>query len=175
MTSSSEKEEEGARPGERLPETEDTNMADAANEDTSGYSAEELRSRAEDCKIVQFKGPPPDLDDCENYTLWKRKLKLWKKATCLSDTQQAAILMQSIRDDQKIKKGLSTLMLQTMEDSELDNPTMENVEKFLDDQLDIDEYGEIWRTFRVLMTCEIKPGEKHQEFTARFEKLFEYI
>ena len=51
--------------------------------------------------------------------------------------------MQSIRNDQKIiiKKGLSTLIPQAMEDLELDYPTMDNAEKFLDDQLDNDECG----------------------------------
>ena len=56
--------------------------------------AEVTKARQErDNKKVQFKTHPPSLDDCPTYVIYKRKLKVWKSATCLEDRQQAALIM----------------------------------------------------------------------------------
>ena len=155
-----------------------SNMADA---DTAEMTAEQLRAEVmkarqeRDNKKVQFKTHPPSLDDCPTYVIYKRKLKVWKSATCLEDRQQAALIMNEMRDDHKIKKDLSTLMYRTLTDTEIENPTTKRIEEFLDEQLNLDEYGDTWNLFKEFIETSIKPGEKYEEFTARFDSAYKAL
>ena len=49
------------------------------------------------------------------------------------------------------------------------------IEEFLDEQLNLDEYGETWRLFQEFMGTEIRPGEKYQDFTARFDSAYKVL
>ena len=49
------------------------------------------------------------------------------------------------------------------------------IEEFLDEQLNLDEYGETWRLFQEFMGTEIRPGEKYQNFTARFDSAYKAL
>ena len=49
------------------------------------------------------------------------------------------------------------------------------IEEFLDEQLNLDEYGETWRLFQEFMGTEIRPGEKYQDFTARFDSAYKAL
>ena len=132
--------------------------------------------RQRDNKSSQgYRGPPPSLDECENYPIFKRKLNVWKSTTGLSDTQQAGVVMMEIRDDHKMKKGLSTLMFRTLTDEQIASPTMKIITDFLDEQLNQDEYSEVWELFMVLVKCEIKAGERYQDFTARFDSAYKAL
>ena len=138
--------------------------------------AEVTKARQErDNKKVQFKTHPPSLDDCPTYVIYKRKLKVWKSATCLEDRQQAALIMNEMRDDHKIKKDLSTLMYRTLTDAEIENPTTKRIEEFLDEQLNLDEYGDTWSLFKEFIETSIKPGEKYEEFTTRFDSAYKAL
>ena len=160
----------------------DTNMPDHADVDVSTVDnlerARELVTQARqqrDNKTVHLKVPPPDLNVETSYTIWKRKLKTWQKMTCLNDVQQACTIMTDLRDDCKLKPGISTLLFRTLTEAEVENPTTKRVLEFLDEQLNLDQYGEIWDLFRNFITVEIKPDEKFQDFTARFQSAYQAL
>ena len=131
--------------------------------------------RQRDNKTVVVKTPPPDLNNESSYAIWKRKLKTWQRMTCLDDVQQACTIMADLRDDCKLKPGISTLMYRTLTEDEVENPTTERVLQFLDEQLNLDQYGEIWDLFRDFITVEIRPNEKFQDYTARFESAYQAL
>ena len=155
-------------------------MADANIDEMNDVRAlqEEVRKarRQRDNKSTQgYRGPPPTLDECESYPIFKKKLGVWKTTTCLTDSQQAGVVMMELRDDHKMKKGLATLMFRTLSDQQIANPTMKTITDFLDEQLNLDEYSEIWDLYTSLVRCEIKAGEKYQDFTARFDSSYKAL
>ena len=155
-------------------------MAEAdvdAMEDIDAVREEAKKARRQrDNKSSQgYRGPPPSLDECENYPIFKRKLNVWKNTTGLSDAQQAGVVMMEIKDDHKMKKGLSTLMFRTLTDEQISNPTMKIITDFLDEQLNQDEYSEVWDLFVALVKCEIRAGEQYRNFTARFDSAYKAL
>ena len=96
-------------------------MADANIDEMDDVRAlqEEVRKarRQRDNKSTQgYRGPPPTLDECESYPIFKKKLAVWKTTTCLTDAQQAGVVMMELQDNHKMKKGLATLMFRTLSD-----------------------------------------------------------
>ena len=39
----------------------------------------------------------------------------------------------------------------------------------------VDEYGDVWDLFKTFIRCEIKPGEKIQDFTLRFDSAYKAL
>ena len=77
---------------------------------------------------------PPNLDDCESYQVFRKKLKIWQQATGLTDRQQAVQVISTMRDDHKLKKNLSKNLFKTLTEDEVDNPKMGYIFQFLDVQ-----------------------------------------
>ena len=80
--------------------------------------AAELRQLVRDARgenKVYLKIEPPSLDECEDYTVWKKKLEVWKIRTSMNAKQQAAAVIAGIMDDHKNhKKGLQTALMRSM-------------------------------------------------------------
>ena len=97
---------------------------------------EEILRRA--LTVVVREPDPPDLDDCENYQIFRKKLKIWQQATGLNDRQQAVQVISMMRDDHKLKKNLSKNLLNTLTDEQVESPKMRYIFQFLDVQF---QYG----------------------------------
>ena len=111
---------------------------------------------------VLLKAEPPDLDDSEDYGVWKKKLTVWRNATGMTDKQQAACVVQGIKDDHKHhKKGLSTLLMGTLSDTDVENLTMDKVINFLDGQLLVSNEEKTFEAYVDFIDCTIKAGEKY--------------
>ena len=123
-------------------------------------------------KVSILKVEPPSLDDFANYRVWKKRLKTWQAGTgsTMTDKQQACAIIHTITDDHKKHKlGLGTLMMETFTEEEAMNPTVDKVIKFLDSQLILDQYEDIYVLWKDLMQCTIKPGETWAAFITRFD------
>merc|ERR1711994_264039 len=114
-----------------------------------------------------YKGHCPDLDST-SYDVWKRQWKNWRSQTCLTAGQVAHATMEVIRDDNKHKKGLSTLIWRQMADQDQDSLTCEEIETFLDTQFEVDSYEETFKAWRAFIQTTIRPGEPYSDFTLRW-------
>merc|ERR1711994_956175 len=114
-----------------------------------------------------YKGHCPDLDST-SYDVWKRQWKNWRSQTCLTAGQVAHATMEVIRDDNKHKKGLSTLIWRQMADQNQDSLTCEEIETFLDTQFEVDSYEETFKAWRAFIQTTIRPGEPYSDFTLRW-------
>ena len=119
---------------------------------------------------VLLKQEPPYLDECEDYAVWKVKFNVWQAGTAMNDQQQACCIIQGLRDDHKYhKKGLQSLMLKTLTKAEQKKPTTAVVLKFLDEQLGGTSEEKLFEAYTTFIRCEIKSGEKYEDFVIRFE------
>ena len=111
---------------------EETTMAHvgenlSAESQPADLMAEITRLRQErDKNKPLYKGHCPDLDST-SYDVWKRQWRNWRTQTCLTAGQVAHATMEVIRDDNKHKKGLSTLMWRQMADQNQDSLTCEEM------------------------------------------------
>ena len=64
--------------------------------------------------------------------------------TRMTDSQQADATLKTITNDNKAKKGLSTLLWRTLADKNRASPSCEDIKKFLDEQFNKDSYEETW-------------------------------
>ena len=146
--------------GDDPPLTEESSQRDLL--------AEVIKLRAErDKNKVLYKGSCPSLDDA-SYDVWKRQWKNWRNQTCLTPGQQAHATMAVISDENKHKKGLSTLMWRQMADEGKDELTCDEVEKFLDEQFAVDSYEDTFNAWRAFITTVIRPNESYPDFTLRW-------
>ena len=113
-----------------------------------------------------YKGRCPDLD-ATSYDVWKKQWKNWRAETCLTLGQVANATMEVIRDDNKHKKGLSTLMWRQMEQRDQTSLTCEEIGTFLDLQFEVDAYEETFKAWRAFIQTVIKPNESYSDFTLR--------
>ena len=144
--------------------------------DAARLRAEVTKARRErDNNKVLYRGQCPDFDDVESYEIWQRKWSFWRNATSLTERQQAQETISRIRNDHKIKPGLSDLLFRTLTEDQLSNPSCSDLKTFLDEQFNVDEYGDIWELFKTFMNCEIKPGERIQDFTLRFDSAYKAL
>ena len=150
---------------------------DVSREDNVETLREEvLKARRErDNNKVLYRGQAPSLDDADSYEIWLRKWQFWRNATSLTPSQQAQDTISRIRNDHKIKPGLSDLLFRTLTEEQLNNPSCDDLKKFLDEQFNVDEYGDVWELFKTFIRCEIKPGEKIQDFTLRFDSAYKAL
>ena len=119
---------------------------------------------------VLLKQEPPELDECEDFSVWKVKFTVWQAGTAMSDQQQACCVIQGLRDDHKHhKKGLQSLLLKTLTEGEQKKPSMTKVMEFLDEQLGGTTEEKLFEAYIVFIRSEIKPGEKYEDFVVRFE------
>ena len=150
---------------------------DISNETDNAVLREEVnRARRErDNNKILYRGQAPSLDEVDSYEIWVRKWQFWRNATSLTPKQQAQDTIARIKNDHKIKPGLSDLLFRTLTEEQLANPSCDDLKKFLDEQFNVDEYGEIWELFKTFIRCEIKPGEKIQDFTLRFDSAYKAL
>ena len=93
---------------------------------------QEEAERGEEEDEVLLKKVPPVIDKCEEYYAVKKI----KSATALTDKQEASYIKQETQDDQEnYKKELQSLVLKTLSQEELKNPSTGRVLKFVDKQL----------------------------------------
>ena len=81
-------------------------------------------------------------------------------------------MIRRIRKYHKIKPGLCSIQFWTFTEEQLENPSTEDLRKFIDEQFNHDKYGEVCGLFRDLVNCEIKPGEKMEDFVTRFNSIY---
>ena len=173
-------EEEPAEQGQERQlqaDTMATTDKDVTNEENLAVLREEVEKarRERDNNKVLYRGAPPTLDDVDSYEIWLRKWQFWRNATSLTASQQAQDTISRIRNDHKIKPGLSDLLFRTLTETQLQNPSCDDIKKFLDEQFAVDQYGEIWDLFKSFMNCEIKPGEQMGHFTLRFDSAYKAL
>ena len=127
-------------------------------------------------RSILLKIEPPSLDDYESYSVWRKKLKMWCSAVSLSDRQQALSVASTIHDKHsKHKIGLASLMVNTMSTQDLENPSMEKILSFLDEQLLVDTHQETYDRYLDFEECQIKYEEKFTDFTARFDATYKTL
>ena len=179
---------EQLRDSEQEDEERDT-MADVGEMTMEQMRAELVRRREEEAaaparggggavggREVLFKNDPPSLDDHVDYKMYKRELQVWKSSLGnVSDKQKAAALIMTITDKHKIKKGLKTLLLNTLTDAQLANPSVAAVEKFLDEQLKVDEEEQLYYAYLDFEYIKIQPNERYQDYTVRFDTLYKAL
>ena len=171
--------EEGDRPDQE--EEEGQQLYTMGDRDIEGEDnvatlrQEVLKARRERDSKVLYRGQAPSLDEADSYEIWVRKWQFWRNATSLTASQQAQDTIARIHNNHKIKPGLSDLLFRTLTEDQLSNPSCDDLKKFLDEQFNIDEYGEVWELFKAFIRCEIRPGEKIQDFTLRFDSAYKAL
>ena len=119
---------------------------------------------------VYLRMDPPTLDECEDFEVFKNCVTVWKAGTAYADHQQAAAVIAGISDDLKYyKKGLKTDLMRTMTEEELKKPTMKGVMDFLEQHLAGTKEEATFTAYVNFMECEMKAGEKYEDFVIRFD------
>ena len=122
---------------------------------------------------VLYKEPPPDMDKCSSYDIWRIRLETWLTTSSMSDTQKAAALMDSIGDDHKLKKNLGTALVRSLTPDQRKAPKTAELLTFLDDQFQHDNYEETWKLWLdANVNNAIKSGEKYKDFVGRFDAAY---
>jgi hypothetical protein len=56
--------------------------------------------------------PPPNLEECSTYDMYKKKLQLWELGTDIFKKKKAAMLIQSLTNHSKFKRNLADKFLE---------------------------------------------------------------
>ena len=110
----------------------------------------------------------PSIKEFQSYDVWKKAFRLWQSGTKLSKKKQALEIVCELSDNMTgYPKDLATMFCRS--NAKRGTPDVEEVIKFLDEHLEVDQYDILFRLYRDFETCEISEGEKITDFTTRFE------
>ena len=65
--------------------------------------------------------PPPNLEECSTYDMYKKKLQLWELGMDISKKKKAAMLIQSLTNNSKFKRNLADKFLEQHSAEDLAN------------------------------------------------------
>ena len=121
-------------------------------------------------RMSSVKLPCPRLDMFERYADWRKAYNFWSAATGLCDRSKAAEVLACVANATENYPGdLVSKVMDSLSWEQVGNPDVKDILEFLDKTLGEDKKHAAWRTYAEFEECVIKPGERYEDFTTRFE------
>ena len=120
-------------------------------------------------KVIQ----PPTLDECSSYDMFKKKLELWELSAELPVKKMASLVIASLTNDSKFKRGLVDKFMEKHTVAEMTGSTgLELVKKFLEKELGEKVLNKTIAKWDEFEDCKRGSGEDIQAFVDRFDKAY---
>ena len=117
--------------------------------------------------------PPPNLEECSTYDMYKKKLKLWELEMDISKRKKAAMLIQSLTNNSKFKKNLAEKFLEQHSAEALaDDKALDLVKDYLDKELDKPEINKAVDKWNQFEECRKLSSESYEDYLDRFERAY---
>ena len=103
------------------------------NESRKGGSRGSERTRTMVSELVL---PPPNLEECSSYNVYKDKLQLWELGVDISKKKKARLIILSLTDDSKFRRNLQDKFLEKYSADDLaSDAALDFVKNYLEKEL----------------------------------------
>ena len=117
--------------------------------------------------------PPPNLEECSTYDMYKKRLQLWELGMDISKKKKAAMLIQSLTNHSKFKRNLADKFLEQHSAEDLANDeALDLVKDYLDKELDKPEINKAVDKWNEFEECRKLSSESYEGYLDRFERAY---
>ena len=165
--------EEQRTEAERLQqEREDLQRLSSRQSSQAAPSSESLGDGGR--TFVNFKiTQPPTLEECSCYDMYKKKLQLWELSSELPVKKMASLVIASLTNDSKFKRGLADKFLEKHTVVEMTgNDGLNLVKAFLEKELGEKVLNKTIGKWDEFEDCKRGGGEDIQTFVDRFDRAY---
>ena len=116
---------------------------------------------------------PPDLEECENYAEFKRRVRAWKTITHVPENQRGAVLAYNLTNKSKFGPDLQNHVYTEHDEEALGNDTegVTKVLNVLDKYLETTGIGKAAEKWDAFIDIQRKPGQTIKQFIGHFENI----